>query len=602
MRFRNPIAGARHDRGRWLLLLALLAGVLAPTACVLWFMHVAIDNQRDAARQKLTEAYRGQLTLLRGRVDAYWENRAGDLERETREGAPAAIFERLVRRGVDSAVILNVDGAVLYPRAVESPMPVAEDESTRGAWMAARSLESVGNFPAAATAYDSIAKTEADVSAAARAAQARIRCLVRNGDKQAAIQAVEENFTSGRLAGATDSDGRVIEADQQLMAMRLMSPQDRRYAGAVERLHKLVADYAGSGMPASQRLFLMEEAGTAQFATYGAEKLATRFLENGRVRAEVKALEASGVPEVWKLTLPGARAIVLYRTATVIAAMRELSSGLNAAITLTPPGGTAPASAESMPAGSSLPGWQMSLTPLTGESGEAARRQTMAVVWVGLLAIAVVAITALIAGQAFRRQWQLARLKTDLVAAVSHELKTPLSSMRVLVDALLDDANPGAQKTHEYLEMIARENLRLSRLIENFLTFSRLERNRQKFEFTSTRPDEVIQAVQDAVQERFRTPDCRLEVSVGRGLPALRADEDALVTVLLNLLDNAYKYTPGEKQIGLRAFLREGSVVFAAVEDNGIGIAPREQKRIFRRFYQGGSQTGARIRAAAAWG
>ncbi len=63
------------------------------------------------------------------------------------------------------------------------------------------------------------------------------------------------------------------------------------------------------------------------------------------------------------------------------------------------------------------------------------------------------------------------------------------------------------------------------------------------------------------------------------------ADEDALVTVLLNLLDNAYKYTPAEKRIGLRAFSDNGGVVFA-VEDNGIGIAPREQKRIFRRFYQ----------------
>ena len=76
-----------------------------------------------------------------------------------------------------------------------------------------------------------------------------------------------------------------------------------------------------------------------------------------------------------------------------------------------------------------------------------------------------------------------------------------------------------------------------------------------------------------------------LEVEVSPGLPPVRADESALVTVLLNLLDNAWKYSPAEKCIAVRAY-RENSRVVFAVEDNGIGITPREQKKIFRRFYQ----------------
>src|SRR5207249_2771045 len=130
----------------------------------------------------------------------------------------------------------------------------------------------------------------------------------------------------------------------------------------------------------------------------------------------------------------------------------------------------AAASGESTTAGSRLPGWQISLS-LTGHEpfDETARRQMQSLVWLGFLAIAAVAITAVIAGQAFCRHWQRARLKTDLVAAVSHELKTPLCSMRALVDSLLDDEHPDAEKTRDYLELIARENLRLSRLIENFL-------------------------------------------------------------------------------------------------------------------------------------
>ena len=96
---------------------------------------------------------------------------------------------------------------------------------------------------------------------------------------------------------------------------------------------------------------------------------------------------------------------------------------------------------------------------------------------------------------------------------------------------------------------------------------------------------DALQAALDAVQERFESSDCRVEVRVSPGLPAVRADEDALVTVLVNLLDNAYKYTPAEKHIVMRAFRERNRMVFA-VEDNGIGIAAKERKRIFRRFYQ----------------
>jgi signal transduction histidine kinase len=133
--------------------------------------------------------------------------------------------------------------------------------------------------------------------------------------------------------------------------------------------------------------------------------------------------------------------------------------------------------------------------------------------------------------------------------------------------------------------MIAGENLRLSRLIENFLTFSRMERNRQKFDFAKTTAEEVIQPAMLAMRERLREPERHVEVEVSPGLPPLWADRDALVTVLLNLLDNAYTYTGRDKRISVRASCEDGRVVFA-VTDNGIGIAPREQTRIFRRFYQ----------------
>ena len=101
-------------------------------------------------------------------------------------------------------------------------------------------------------------------------------------------------------------------------------------------------------------------------------------------------------------------------------------------------------------------------------------------------------------------------MKTNLVAPVSHELKTPLASIRVLVDALLRDAQFDTLKTREYLELIAGENLRLTRLIEDFLTFSRIERNRQKFQFAETNPSDVVSAAVRVMRDRVQASACHL--------------------------------------------------------------------------------------------
>ena len=184
------------------------------------------------------------------------------------------------------------------------------------------------------------------------------------------------------------------------------------------------------------------------------------------------------------------------------------------------------------------------------------------------------------AGRILRRQMRIAHLKTDLVAAVSHELKTPLSSMKLLVESLLGGQEFEPKRTREYLQLVARENSRLSRLIDNFLTFSRMERNKGRFDFARVQPEAVAHAAVESVGDRYH-----VELELGSGLPPLYADEDALVTVLLNLLDNAYKYTGDNRRIWLRVMYAGGRVTFA-VADNGIGIPEREQKRVFRRFYQ----------------
>ena len=184
-----------------------------------------------------------------------------------------------------------------------------------------------------------------------------------------------------------------------------------------------------------------------------------------------------------------------------------------------------------------------------------------------------------------RRQIALTQLRNDLVANVTHELKTPLASMRLLVDTLLNSSSLHEQTAREYLQLIAQENLRLSRLIDNFLTFSRMERNKYAFGFKEVPAATIAEGAITAVRERFNVPGCDFKAQVAPDLPAVVADADALVTALVNLLDNAYKYSGEEKRITLRARAENGSVVFA-VKDNGIGLSARDTRRVFKRFFQ----------------
>jgi len=597
----------KPDRGFWSVLVLILLAVLAPTACILYFMNEALASQSAAAHQKLAEAYRAQLRAAQRKIDAFWEKRVAALD--ALEGpTPAARFEEAVRKHLaDSVIYFGSDGAPAYPSRPAAPS--ADPAAARSDWQAARELESSGRLAEAGVAYGQIADREQDGDLAGRALQAQLRCLAQSLKAGGSVtvgpsirgttyltvsyDTLIEKSQTGRYARAHDLEGRLIRADELLFAIRTIPDRDPRRVQTIERLHRLVADYQAP-IPSPQRLFLMEElralthGGAGDFATYDAERRAAQYLEGGRVRSGDGALRLSDIDGIWKITSPSNRAMALFGDRALGevtgAILEEVLPALDAPQDLTI-GINSPGSGGvhdiTMNAGARMPGFQLVLDIKdTANTAAIARRQRLSYLWIGFLVIATIAVTALIAGRAFLRQMRLARMKTDLVATVSHELKTPLAGMQLLVDTLLDSPDHDPVRTREYLELISRENERLSRLIANFLTFSRMERNRAQFDLTRVEPAGAVRAAIEAVGDRFA-----VEVSIAPDLPALRADSGALVTVLLNLLDNAYKYTGDDRHIVLRAHAEEGHCCFA-VEDNGIGIAPREQKKIFRRFYQ----------------
>ncbi|MFH1717151.1 MAG: HAMP domain-containing sensor histidine kinase, partial [Planctomycetota bacterium] len=233
-----------------------------------------------------------------------------------------------------------------------------------------------------------------------------------------------------------------------------------------------------------------------------------------------------------------------------------------------------------------FPGWHAAIHFTDVDIFEkTAERQKVVYLWAGLLAIAVMIAAGTLAARVVGRQIKVNKLKNDFIATVSHELKTPLASMRVLVDTLLEGNYRNQQQVTEYLELVSKENERLTGLIDNFLTFSRMERNKQAFAMVRTSPAAIARDAAEAVKTKFSKGRCDFEVNMDEDLSDIRADRDAMVTVLVNLLDNAYKYSYDDKRIELKVYADDGSACFC-VSDNGPGMSRRSVRKIFRRFYQ----------------
>ena len=494
---------------------------------------------------------------------------------------------------MDSVLLYDAGGRLLYP-IPPVPPPVTDTQSPE--WARARQLEE--RF------------RPDDVEAAARLRghrgqgggspyrrprfEAQIRCLRQSGKKAAAAALIVDRFVGPRLESAHDGQGRVIAADALLMAVQLIPASDPKRSKAAEELRRILTNYESSAMPSAQRLFLMKEMKSAglpaQFPTLQAEELAARAAESGIARSFDPVLRPAGMKDVWTLGSQSGRVVGLLRTSTVKDRIAKFlateSTPSYIRIAMIEHGADASAAIETVPAGAYLPAWRIALFSANPQpDDELARRQGALYIWTGALILTAVLGIAFVAGRMIHRQMRLANLKSDLVATVSHELKTPLASIRLLLDTLLDQEELEPVQTREYLVLMERENSRLTQMIENFLAFSRLERNRYNFRFAEACPAEIVDRAMEAFAERAAEPNVRVDVEVAPDLPPLHADPGALSTVLINLLDNAYKYTSEDKRIGVRAFRHDGSVCFE-VKDNGIGVPKSEMSKVFRDFYQ----------------
>ncbi len=237
--------------------------------------------------------------------------------------------------------------------------------------------------------------------------------------------------------------------------------------------------------------------------------------------------------------------------------------------------------------GECLPGWQVQLflrkPKAAVESG--AQDQLKAFIWIASAAIIADLFIAGMAAFAVSQQWKMNELRNTSLATVSHELKTPIAAARMLIDTILEGRCQHPGQALEYIQLISGENHRLGRLVENFLTASRIESNAYVFKPVGTEPSAILDSALEAIRPRLKEANCRLDLNVASDLRQINVERDAMVVVLVNLLENALKYSGDSKQIGLSAHSQGNSVLFE-VSDNGVGIARQQRKKIFQRFYR----------------
>jgi signal transduction histidine kinase len=185
------------------------------------------------------------------------------------------------------------------------------------------------------------------------------------------------------------------------------------------------------------------------------------------------------------------------------------------------------------------------------------------------------------------REMNLARLKSDFVANVSHELRTPLALIRLYAETLELGRLSSKEKYQEYFRIIREESERLTALINNILDFSRIDAGRKEYEFQETNLAELVHSTLDSYRFQIQQNGFGFEENISPDIPPVKVDREAIARSLLNLVNNALKYSKDQKYIGVSLYRVNGSVNLE-VQDHGIGIAPNEHEKIFEKFYRCG--------------
>jgi signal transduction histidine kinase len=201
------------------------------------------------------------------------------------------------------------------------------------------------------------------------------------------------------------------------------------------------------------------------------------------------------------------------------------------------------------------------------------------------LTLALLILGLILTLRATTREMRLAQAKTTFVSNVSHELKTPLALIRLFAETLELDRVKSPERAREYYRIIHHESRRLTSLINNILDFSKIEAGRREYQFANADVAEVVAEVLGSYEYQLMSAGFEVKAEIQPHLPWALIDRDALAQAVLNLLNNAVKYSAETKEITVRVEARDGEIAIS-VADRGIGIPRSEHEKIFEKFYR----------------
>jgi signal transduction histidine kinase len=215
--------------------------------------------------------------------------------------------------------------------------------------------------------------------------------------------------------------------------------------------------------------------------------------------------------------------------------------------------------------------------------------------WVAAVLTVVWLTGAAFIVHAISRETRAAQLQSDFVAAVSHEFRSPLSSLCQISELLSMERLHSPDQRHQAYEVLSRESERLRRLVEGLLDFGRFEAGAEIYHFESLEIGAFLKSIVSEFQDRVSAAGCTVELRVPDEEIFVSADREALSRAILNLLDNAMKYSPECRTVWVEAG-RDRNRISITVRDQGLGIPLSEQREIFERFVRGADSKARRIR------
>jgi signal transduction histidine kinase len=572
------------------LLLILFLVTLVSVSALAWFGWRVLYQERVVDAQRAQE----RLEAAADRITAT----AHGMLAETGERVGTWITTPPVDGKPDDGLVLIFSGqnlqAIPASRLLYRPFPLMAPEAPAEAFKEGESIEFQLNDPArAADWYRHIAdRQEGAVRAGALLRLARV--LRKGGRMDEARQAYEQ------LAAV---DGAAVAgAPADLVARHELC----ELSGRPEDAHSLQSDLLAGRWQLTRGQFEFYWPGPQPVPTDAAiwpEVVASAWsdLHDPNSRGQ-STIWVDGKPffAIWR-GAPSRRAVLITRPESLLKPMAA-GSGISFAAAdgegRVVSGRKAAASHAVVrtPAETQLP-WTLYFTAVQGadDAGTVARQRF-------LVLVTAVTVLFLIAGayfiaRAVRRDLEVSRMQSDFVSAVSHEFRSPLTSIRQLSEMLADGRVAGQDRRQVYYDTLVRESTRLQRLVEALLNFGRMEAGVRQYRFEEMDAASLVDRVVAEFKPQIAGDGRHIELEAAGGLCPIDADPDALSVALRNLVDNALKYSPGCPTVWVQWGSENGHVAIR-VRDRGVGIPEFERRAIFRKFFRGTAAANANVKGS----